>query len=468
MTVRSSGRELVAVRHARPAAAFLLVSAAGAWLAVLAISGGMSGMPATMGLRVVAFVGVWTLMMAAMMLPGVTPFASFYTRTFTEHRQRRLFTFAAGYLLAWSALGLPAFGLAWITERLVADDATVATGIAALIFLSCGVYQLSPLKDRCLALCRSPLGFTLKYSAYQGRGRDVRAGSLHGLFCAGCCWALMLMLLAFGLMNVLAMLAVAAVVLIEKRWRRGAGFAHAVGVASIVLAVLVVAFPAIAPGAALTEPNNDQGNDVNEWEVRGSYFEGCNCEAICPCRAVHGHPGGPSTYGECFGALSWIVQEGHADNLDLSGLSVVMTLRYFDNVEPTTRWEVVLYIDDHADALQLAALADIFLGRAGGTVAGLYGPAIGQVHAVRSARITLEHVAPRKRIGVVGYVTLESEGPASDPGDVQCGIPGFDHPGTELYGTGFEATDPLLRFEVRGKRHASFFTDFDYHSQPAT
>ncbi|HEX7522170.1 MAG TPA: DUF1326 domain-containing protein [Acidimicrobiia bacterium] len=207
---------------------------------------------------------------------------------------------------------------------------------------------------------------------------------------------------------------------------------------------------------------------MNDWQVRGSYFEGCNCEAICPCRAVHGRPGGPSTYGECFGALSWIVEAGHADALDLSGLSVVMTLRYFDNVEPTTRWEVVLYIDDRATTEQLAALADIFLGRAGGTVAGLYGPAIGEIHAVRAARITLEHVAPRKRIGVVGYVTLEGEGAASDTDDVQCGIPGFDHPGTELYGTGFEATDPLLRFEVRGKRHASFFTDFDYHSDAAT
>ena len=259
MTASSGGRDLVAVRQARPAAASLLLAAAGAWIGVVAIRRGMGAMPATMGLGVIAFVGVWTLMMAAMMLPGVTPFASFYTRTFTEHRQRRLFTFAAGYLLAWSALGLPAFGLAWITERLVADDATVATGIAALIFLSCGVYQLSPLKDRCLALCRSPLGFTLKYSAYQGRGRDVRAGSLHGLFCAGCCWALMLMLLAFGLMNVLAMLAVAAVVLIEKRWRRGAGFAHAVGVASIVLAVLVVAFPAIAPGLHSPSPTMTKG-----------------------------------------------------------------------------------------------------------------------------------------------------------------------------------------------------------------
>ena len=128
-----------------------------------------------------------------------------------------------------------------------------------MIFLSCGIYQLTPLKDRCLALCRSPLGFTLKYSANQGRSRDLRAGGLHGLFCAGCCWALMLVLLAFGLMNVLAMLAVAAVVLIEKTWRRGAGFARAVGVASIVLAVLVIADPAIAPGLHAPSPMTTRG-----------------------------------------------------------------------------------------------------------------------------------------------------------------------------------------------------------------
>jgi hypothetical protein len=203
---------------------------------------------------------------------------------------------------------------------------------------------------------------------------------------------------------------------------------------------------------------------MNDWRVRGSYFEGCNCDAICPCRSVHGQPGGPSTFGECFGALSWNVDEDHADGIDLSGLAVVMTMRYFDNVEPTTSWEVVLYVDERATEPQHAALADIFLGRAGGTVADLYGPAIGTVHAVRAARITLEHVAPRKRIGVVGYVSLEGEGAASAANDVQCGIPGFDHPGTELFGDGLSATDPVLRFEVRGKRSASFFTDFDYRS----
>ena len=136
--------------------------------------------------------------------------------------------------------------------------------------------------------------------------------------------------------------------------------------------------------------------DVTAWRVRGSYFEGCNCEAICPCRSVHGQPGGPSTYGICYGAVSWHVHDGHAGLVDLSDRMVVLSIRYRDDVQPSTPWEVVLYVDDRADDTQRDALADIFLGRAGGTVADLYGPAIGEVHAIRSARITLEHVAPRK------------------------------------------------------------------------
>ena len=201
-----------------------------------------------------------------------------------------------------------------------------------------------------------------------------------------------------------------------------------------------------------------------DWRVRGSYFEGCNCEAICPCRSVGGRPGGPSSYGECFGALSWHVQDGHFGDTDLSDLRTVLSIRYYDNVEPSTRWEVVLYIEERADDDQLDALADIFLGRAGGTVAQLYGPAIGEVHAVRRARITLEHAAARKRIDVLGYLTVEAEGAASAPGDVQCGIPGFDHPGTELHGDVLRSADPALRWEVRGRRNASFTTDFDYQS----
>jgi hypothetical protein len=203
---------------------------------------------------------------------------------------------------------------------------------------------------------------------------------------------------------------------------------------------------------------------IRDWRVRGSYFEACNCDAICPCRSVGGLPGGPSSFGECFGALSWHVQDGHADDVDLSDLRVVLSIRYFDHMQPSTPWEVVLYVDANADDHQRAALADIFLGRAGGRVAQLYGPAIGEVYAVRPARMTLEHFAARKRIDVVGYLTVEAEGEASAPGDVQCGIPGFDHPGTEFHGDTLRSTDPDLRWEVRGRRHAAFATDFDYRS----
>ena len=206
------------------------------------------------------------------------------------------------------------------------------------------------------------------------------------------------------------------------------------------------------------------GGSQVEWRVRGSYFEGCNCDAICPCRAVRGVPGGPSTHGVCYGSLSWHVLDGHHGPVDLTDLKVVLSLRYHDAVQPSTPWEVVLYVDDRAEPLQHDALAEIFLGRAGGTVSQLYGPAIGQVHAIRSARITVEHVEARKRIDVAGFLTVEAEGAASGAGEVQCGIPGFDHPGTELYGDVLTSTDEVLRWEVRGGRRASFASDFDYRS----
>ena len=152
--------------------------------------------------------------------------------------------------------------------------------------------------------------------------------------------------------------------------------------------------------------------------------------------------------------------------ISYSGLQAVLSIRYLDQVQPSTPWEVVLYVGQGASDGQRTALADIFLGRAGGTVARLYGPAIGEVYAVRTARITLEHGAARKRIDVIGYLTVEAEGDASEPGDVRCGIPGFDHPGTELHGDTLRSTDPALRWEVRGRRNAAFATDFDYSSGP--
>jgi hypothetical protein len=200
------------------------------------------------------------------------------------------------------------------------------------------------------------------------------------------------------------------------------------------------------------------------WRVRGSYFEACNCDAICPCRSVHRRPSGPSTYGVCFGSLSWHILDGHAGTIDLRDLKVVISLRYHDEVQPSTKWEVICYVDERANDEQLAAVADIFLGRAGGTVVRQYGRAIGEVHDVKRARISVEHVQPRKRIDVVGFLRVEAEAPASEAGDVQCGIPGYDHPGTELFGEVLRSEDEPFEWAIVGKRNASFASDFDYSS----
>src|SRR5215475_7381006 len=107
---------------------------------------------------------------------------------------------------------------------------------------------------------------------------------------------------------------------------------------------------------SMAVPSGSGPGPVADWRVRGSYFEGCNCEAICPCRSVGGRPGGPSSFGECFGALSWHIHDGHADGVDLSGLRVVMSIRYLDRVQPSTPWEVVLYVDHHAEQDRQAAV----------------------------------------------------------------------------------------------------------------
>ena len=236
------------LRRLTPSASVLLLAAAAAWLGVVAVATDMGSMPGTMGLGVGSFVAVWALMMTAMMLPSVAPFASLYTRTFRERRGARVTAFAAGYLVVWSAAALPAYGLAWLADRVVSDDQTAATALAAVIFLACGVYQLTPLKERCLAHCRSPLGFTLKYSSYRGRTRDLRVGVHHGAFCLACCWALMALLVVFGLMNVAAMMVLAAIVLAEKTWTWGPQFGRVLGAVALVLAVVVIFAPGVAPG----------------------------------------------------------------------------------------------------------------------------------------------------------------------------------------------------------------------------
>ncbi|WP_328475899.1 DUF2182 domain-containing protein [Streptomyces sp. NBC_00377] len=230
------------------APAVLLVVAAAAWSWMVTRWGGMPAMPGTMGLGLAAFLAVWTLMMTAMMLPATAPVAALYARTITVHRAPHMVVFTVAYLLVWAAAGLPAYALAVGLGRAARLTPAAGTAVAAAVFAVSGVYQLTPLKDRCLARCRSPIGLMLRYASYPRASRDLRAGAHHGAFCLGCCWSLMLLLAAFGVMNLWAMVVLAAVITAEKLAPVGRLVARAVGIASIVLAVAVFWVPALAPG----------------------------------------------------------------------------------------------------------------------------------------------------------------------------------------------------------------------------
>lgn len=236
------------LRRLTAQAAVLLLLAAVAWLVTVRWAGTMAGMTGTMGLGLPVFVGMWTLMMAAMMLPSVAPVASMYQRSVRSHRALRLAGFTSGYMLAWAGAGVPAFLLTVLVARLVDGHPTRATAVAVAVFATCGLYQLTPLKSRCLKHCRSPLSLLLRYGAYRGALRDVRAGAHHGAYCLGCCWSLMALFVVLGAMNVVAMVVLAAVVLAEKLSVHGEVLARAVGVAALMLAVAALWLPALAPG----------------------------------------------------------------------------------------------------------------------------------------------------------------------------------------------------------------------------
>jgi predicted metal-binding membrane protein len=206
----------------------------------------MAGMTGTMALGLALFVPMWTLMMAAMMLPSVTPLATLYART--NPRAMQIGGLVLGYLAVWAAAGLPAYGLAWLAGWLTGGHPGAAHAAAVAVFAVVGAYQLSPLKDRCLAHCRSPLALLLHYGSYRGRLRDLRVGAHHGGYCLGCCWALMLVLIAVGVMNVAAMVGLAALVLTEKTWSRGVAAGRLAGVAALALAVAIIWLPWLAPG----------------------------------------------------------------------------------------------------------------------------------------------------------------------------------------------------------------------------
>jgi predicted metal-binding membrane protein len=225
-----------------------------AWVLVVDQARDMGVEPGTMGMGVPLFLLLWLVMMIAMMFPSVAPVALTWARAIGRQsptgvvRVARTAQFVGGYLLAWTAFGLFAYGLLAWTGALVDEHPGAGRWIGAGAFLLAGLYQFGPWKDLCLRHCRSPMGQLVRYAGFRPRARDLRVGTHHGAYCVGCCWGLMVVLVPLGVMNVLAMAAVAVVIFVEKLWRLGPVFAQVVGAAFLVLAVLSLFQPWLLPG----------------------------------------------------------------------------------------------------------------------------------------------------------------------------------------------------------------------------
>lgn len=227
------------------------VLTAGAWTLTARQAIGSGSDPGTMGLAFPLFLPMWVAMMVAMMLPSVAPTAILWIRARNVTGLRAV-AFVAGYLIAWALYGVGAYVVLLGAGRLAETAPRTATWAGAAVLAAAGIYQLTPLKQRCLKHCRSPIGALVHYGGYQGSTADLRVGLHHGLYCVGCCWALMAILVVVGVMNLVVMALLAVVVLAEKIWRGGETVARVVGVVLLVAAVLAPFLPWLLPGLRMT------------------------------------------------------------------------------------------------------------------------------------------------------------------------------------------------------------------------
>ena len=241
-------------------AALLIAAALATWIVTVDRMRGMDAGPGTDLGALGWYLGIWVTMMAAMMLPSVAPMALLFAKVARGRAERgRVYVspwiFIGGYLAAWTAFGLVAYGafrlvkaadlgfLAWSEHGPIVAGAAVAVA---------GLYQLTPLKQVCLKHCRGPMHFLL-HGWREGRRGALVMGTEHGAYCVGCCWGLMIVLFALGVMSLFWMALVAAIIFAEKVLPFGYRLTRP-------LAILLVAFGlwiAVAPGSVpgLTDPS---------------------------------------------------------------------------------------------------------------------------------------------------------------------------------------------------------------------
>ena len=190
---------------------------------------------------------IWWVMMPGMMLPSATPMILTFATVNQRKRERGqpfvpTMVFTAGYLVAWGLFGVFATLADWAIERAALISpmtARLTPTLGAVVVIAAGIYQLTPVKSVCLRHCRSPFDFVLNHWR-DGAAGALRMGAEHGLYCLGCCWFLMALMFATGIMSLLWMAVIAVFTLLEKLLPVGTWLARAGGVAMLGFGVYLL------------------------------------------------------------------------------------------------------------------------------------------------------------------------------------------------------------------------------------
>src|SRR5207245_1575448 len=190
------------------------------------------------------------------------------------------------------------------------------------------------------------------------------------------------------------------------------------------------------------------------------------CDAICPCRTIDGVPGGRSTHGVCFGALSWRIDEGRAGETDLSGLNAALVHWYSDD-EAGSPWQFIVHVDARGNERQREALAEILVGKFGGELI-LALPWVrkpSELLDVRASRIEIDHTASSHEFRIGEAVRVRASRQVETDQRISCIVPGHHQPGTEWYADEEIVRDGPFAWDLAG--NCAFASVFEYRSDEA-
>jgi predicted metal-binding membrane protein len=245
-----------------PVAPFLLAAALIAWVVTIERMRGMDAGPGTDLGGLGWYVGIWVTMMAAMMLPSVMPMVLLFARVSRDRGKAPTPVFVAGYLAVWTAYGLVAYCLYRFVRSLDLDFlAWHRQGplVAGAVVAAAGLYELTPLKETCLRHCRTPLHFVL-HGWRDGWTGALRMGAEHGTYCVGCCWGLMVILFALGVMSLFWMAVIGALIFAQKVLPFGFRLVRPLALAFVAFGIWIAASPGSVPG--LTQPDSGSGTQM--------------------------------------------------------------------------------------------------------------------------------------------------------------------------------------------------------------